>query len=170
MRTIRIGFEVTTGAPVDVPLQHIAVYGLTRQAGKTTALEGMVNRYAGGPDGLSALFGEERALVFRTGKNEIPFANARRIRPFFRERHDWRFVERLLWSFLDERPKTYRPLIMRAVNAATSLEQVHRNLVAFGAKSKNGWIADRTYELDRYFQELIPGLAALDLSTELDLE
>jgi hypothetical protein len=168
MTTLRIGFEVKSGAPVDVPIQHIAVYGLTRQAGKTTALEGMVDRYARAS--LSALFGCQRALVFRTGKNEIPFAQAGRIRPFFRERHDWRFVERLLWSFLDEKSKVYRTWLMRTTQGATSLADVHARIVKAGKGARRGWDEDLLYQLDHYFAELLPGLAALDLSTELDLD
>lgn len=159
MTTIRIGFEVPSGEKVEVPLQHIAVYGLTRQAGKTTALEGMVARL------------DTTALVIRTGKNDLTFDWAHRVRPFFRERYDWRYVERMLWSFLSEKPKVYRTWLMRSTQGARSLADVHRNLQnAATRKGLRGWDADMLYQLDHYFAEILPALRELDLATSLDLE
>jgi hypothetical protein len=159
MTKVRIGYEFSSGRPVELPLQHIAVYGLTRQAGKTTALEGMISRLE-----------HTTVLVLRTGKNEIPFDRATRIFPFFRERYDWRYVEGLLWSFLQERPKVYRTWVMRATQGARSLRDVHERIVKAGKKATRGWDQDLLYQLDHYFQEILPGLEALDLHTDLDLK
>ena len=34
---LHLGYEINTGEPVSIPLHHLAVTGLTRLAGKTTA-------------------------------------------------------------------------------------------------------------------------------------
>lgn len=36
MTTVRLGFEIPTGAPVDIPLRHMVVTGQTQEAGKTS--------------------------------------------------------------------------------------------------------------------------------------
>jgi hypothetical protein len=155
---VLVGFEVPSGHRFEVPLQHTAVYGLTRKAGKTTGLEGMISR-AG-----------TTALVFRCGKNDIPFHGARRVRPFFRERYDWRYVERLLWSFLEEKSKVYRTLVMRATQGATSLADVHARIVRAGKTARRAWDQDLLFQLDHFFREILPALSSLRLSTTLDLE
>lgn len=158
METVQVGFEVPSGDPVHVPLQHMAFYGLTQQAGKTTGLEGTLSRAEG-----------VTRLILRTGRNEIPFSGAHAVRPFFRERYDWKYVEALLWSFLQERPKVYRTWVMRATQGARSLADVHAKIIAAGKKATRGWDQDLLYQLDHYFQEILPGLKSLDLSTELEL-
>lgn len=157
MNSIRVGFEIPSGNPVDVPQQHVAVYGLTQKAGKTTLLEGMVSRVA------------TTTLVLRTGRADIPFAGAHRVRPFFRERYDWKYVEGLLWSFLEEKPKVYRTWVMRATQGARSLADVHARIIKSAKKATRGWDQDLLFQLDHYFQEILPGLASLRLSTELEL-
>ena len=42
--TVALGFEVPTGIAVEIPLRHMAVCGQTQEAGKTTALEGLITR------------------------------------------------------------------------------------------------------------------------------
>ncbi|MCI4324879.1 MAG: hypothetical protein L3K00_03205 [Thermoplasmata archaeon] len=153
-----IGYEVPSGTRFDVPLQHTAVYGLTRKAGKTTALEGMISRVG------------TTALVFRCGKNDLPFEGAHRIRAFFRERYDWRYVERLLWSFLEEKSKVYRTLVMRATQGATSLADVHARIVKAGKTARRSWDQDLLFQLDHFFREILPALASLRLATDLELE
>lgn len=37
--TIRLGFEVGSGTPVDIPVRHMAVSGQTQESGKTTTLD-----------------------------------------------------------------------------------------------------------------------------------
>lgn len=160
MTSVYLG--VAEGSAVQEPIGHLAIFGQTRRAGKTTTLRTLV--------GEAVMNLEADALVFRTGREEIPFPGARRMTPYFRARLDWRGVEAMLWTFLAEKPKVYRPLIMDAVRGARSLEEVHRNIVAKGAKSKNGWVADRTKELDAYFQEILPWLKQHPLAAELELE
>src|SRR5919109_1700048 len=73
MTTIPLGFEVGTGHAVEMPIRHMAVCGQTQEAGKTTALEGLIARSG------------RRALTFVTKRGEGAFQHARGIRPYFRE-------------------------------------------------------------------------------------
>lgn len=155
-----IGLDRRSGEDVCEPIGHLAVFGQTRRAGKTTSLRELVARACAEVDA--------QALIFRTGTGEIAF-DAYPSTPFFRERLSWQAVESMLWTFLNERPKVYRPIIMKAVRAARSLDEVHRNIVAAGRKSKVGWVVDRTYELDTYFQEILPWLREHELATTVRL-
>jgi hypothetical protein len=146
---------------IRLPMGHLAVFGQTRRSGKTTTLRTLLGR-------LENDAGAEY-LVFRTGTGEIPFPGAVRSTPHFRPRLDWQAVESMLWTFLSEKPKIYRPIIMRAVRGARTLEDVHRSIVAAGKKSRVGWVVDRTYELDTYFQEILPWLREHQLATEVRL-
>ena len=139
------------------PLGHLAIFGQTRKAGKTTSLREIAVRAA--REGVDV-------LVFRTGRAEIPFPGTP-ITPFFRERLDWRSVEAMLQTFLGERPKIYRPIVMKAVRGVQSLEDVHANIVREGKKSRNGWVVDRTFELDNYFQEILPWLRTHHLAMRI---
>lgn len=152
-----LGLDLGTGEEVREPLAHLGIFGQTRRAGKTTSLRELLRR----------LDREDQAeyLVFRTGTGEIAFPDAYPSPPFFRARLDWQAVEKMLWTFLSEKPKIYRPIIMRAVRGAHSLEDVHRNIVDAGKKSHVGWVVDRTYELDVYFQEILPWLREHKLET-----
>ena len=62
----------------------MCVAGQTQEAGKTTALEGMITRA-----GLAA-------VTFITKRGEGSFQGARRIKPYFREQADWQFVASIL--------------------------------------------------------------------------
>lgn len=64
---ICLGYEIGTGAPVEIPLRHMAVTGQTQEAGKTTALEALISRA-----GL-------QAVTFVTKRGEGAFTDARPI-------------------------------------------------------------------------------------------
>jgi hypothetical protein len=153
MTDIWVGRDRESGEDVRVPLGHLAIFGQTRRAGKTTSLRTLLEH------------ADADALIFRTGRGEVTFGG-RPFPPYFRERLDWQGVEAMLWSYLAEKPKVYRPLIMRAVRGARSLAEVHTRIVAEGKKSKNGWVVDRTYELDTYFQSIRPWIEEHRLTTE----
>ena len=38
VRSVRLGYEVPSGEPVDIPLHHVVVTGLTQLSGKTTEM------------------------------------------------------------------------------------------------------------------------------------
>lgn len=88
--TIRLGFAVGSGEPVDIPAQHMVVTGQTQQAGKTTTLEALIKR-----SGLTA-------VAFITKRGEGSFRESREIAPYFRERADWQFVSAVLEATLHE--------------------------------------------------------------------
>ncbi len=146
---------------VEEPLAHLAIFGQTRRAGKTTSLRELI--------GIAAATGDVDVLVFRTGRGEIQFPGAHRTGAYFRERVDWRGVESVIWSYLDEKPQRYRPIVQRACEGARSLADVHRNFIREGKKATQGWLADRTQELDYYFREILPWIAVHHLSTSLEL-
>src|SRR5262245_17532035 len=113
-RPIRLGFEVGTGKPVDVPLRHLVVTGQTQESGKTTTLEALVAR-----SGL-------RAIAFVTKRGEGSFAGGRRIQPYFRDRADWQFVDQLLEAQLREKNKFLRPWLIRICRTTRTLAEVHQ--------------------------------------------
>lgn len=154
--------EVPGDGPDHEPIGHLAVFGQTRRAGKTTTLRTLIAR-AAAENGADI-------LVFRTGRGEISFPSAHPVPAFFRERVDWRGVEAVLWSFLDEKPQRYRPIIQRACEGARSLADVHARFLREGKKASHGWVADRLQELDYYFREILPWISGRRLSTELRIE
>jgi len=161
MTQLYLGFEKGGPlTPVLEPLAHLAVFGQTRRAGKTTSLRTIITR--------AAEEGQADVVVFRTGTGEIEFPGAHRSTPFFREAVDWRGVEAMLWSFLGEKPKVYRTLVMKAVRGARTLEDVHRNVVAAAKKEHSAWARDMAYQLDQYFQEILPWLRGHELATTAD--
>jgi hypothetical protein len=143
-------------SPCFEPMGHLAIFGQTQKAGKTTSLRTLAS-------GLIQQGFE--VLLFRTGKGEISFPGAKSVPPFFRERLDWRGVETLIWSYLDEKSKMYRPILMRAAEGASTLEQFRDRVAKFGRQSKHGWVKDRTLELEHYFDEILPVLRGGRLST-----
>lgn len=84
---IPLGYEVDTGRPVSVPLNHMGVLGQTQQSGKTTTLEALVMR------------SERRAIAFITKPGEKSFRQQTTIQPFFSEstiEEYWRYVISIL--------------------------------------------------------------------------
>lgn len=100
MKNIRVGYELVTGKPLDVPLRHTAVSGITQQSGKTTTLEAMTTR-----SGL-------RAIAFLTKKGEKGFRLMRTIPPYLEQKVDWQSVQAILESTMTERMKFQRSWIM----------------------------------------------------------
>lgn len=122
--TVHLGFEVGTGAPVSIPIQHLAICGITQNAGKTTALEALIER-----SGL-------RAVTFVTKRGEGSFTKARRIAPYFREQTDWQFVASILEASRGEKLKFERAWIIRASKGARTLADVHHNVKVAMEKAK----------------------------------
>src|SRR3989337_1004179 len=108
-KRVRLGYEVPSGEPVDIPLHHVVVTGLTQLSGKTTTLEALIAR-----SGL-------RALAFRTKRGETDFEGAHRHAPFFREKADWQYVQGLLEATMRERMRFERSWIIKATKGARSL-------------------------------------------------
>lgn len=159
--SVWLGDDLATYKEARDVLGHLAVFGQTQKAGKTTSVRTLVN------EAIRELGAS--ALVFRTGRGDIPFPGARELTPFFRETIDWRSVERMLWTFLSEKTKTYRPIVMRAVHGARSLADVHRNFLDEAKRARHPWLVDRLHELDEYFREILPWLRDHRLGTELGI-
>lgn len=148
--TVHLGFAVGTGAPVFVPVAHLAVTGQTQASGKTTTLEALVAR-----SGL-------RAVAFVTKRHEGSFRGEHhRIAPYFRERADWQSVAAILEAVMRERMRFERSWIMRACKGTKTLADVHRNVRRLMEKSK-GLSADVYLTLDHYLEIVVPQIERLD--------
>jgi hypothetical protein len=184
--SIHLGFEVGSGRAVEIPLRHMAVTGQTQESGKTTTLEGLISR-----SGL-------RAVAYVTKRGESSFHVANPIAPYFRERADWKFVQSLLEASVETKMDFKQTWIMRACDGAKTLEDVRANIRKFlngvpdirprkvktkkkgddDDEPRQRWIqkparglsGDVYYALDKYFDDVMPQLAAMPYSTELELD
>ncbi len=157
-QTVHLGFEVGTGKAVNIPIAHMAVTGQTQQSGKTTALEALISR-AG-----------RRAVAFVTKRGEGSFTDGRRIRPFFRERADWQFVEAILESTMRQRMRFERAWVVRAARGAHSLADVQRNIAHLQSAAKRSMDQDIYMLLGEYLGLVVPLLAKLPAADTVDLK
>ncbi len=156
-QTVRFGYRVGDGEPIDIPIQHTCICGQTQLAGKTTALEGLIAR--------SRWMG----LTFITKRGEGSFANARRIAPYFREQADWQFVASILEASRGEKLKFERAWIIRMSKGARTLADVHRNVRQQLAKRATGKDADVYTVLDAYLEVIVPAIARVEWAPEVSL-
>jgi hypothetical protein len=157
MKNLRLGYEVGSGKEIDIPLKHMVITGQTQEAGKTTALEGLIAR-----SGL-------RAVTFITKRGEHSFTNARRIAPYFREQADWQFVASILEASRSEKLKFERAWIIRASKGANTLADVQKNVRELMDKAR-GMSADVYLTLDAYLEAVIPQIAKVKWATSVQLE
>ena len=143
---VRLGFEVGTGEPVSIPMQHLVITGQTQRAGKTTALEALITR------------SNAKAVAFVTKRGEGSFADARTIPPYFREQADWKFVASILEASRGEKLKFERSWIIRASKGARTLADVQRN-VRKALETAKGLSADVYLTLDAYLEDVVPLIA-----------
>src|ERR1700690_3837218 len=114
---IRLGYEIGTGHPVDIPGdRHIAVSGKTQLSGKTTTIEALAHRSG------------KRAVTFITKRNESGFRAAHEIQPYFQERADWQFVKSLLESQSKKQMNFEASWIIDACEGARTLTDVQENV------------------------------------------
>lgn len=146
--TVHLGFELGTGTPVEIPIAHMVVSGMTQQAGKTTALEALINR-----SGL-------RAVTFVTKRGESAFAGGRRIPPFFRERADWVFVSSLIDATMGEKNKLLRSWLMKVCRTTRTLAEVQQN-VQDAKRSARGFSESIYTEIEGYLELVVPQIAQL---------
>lgn len=177
---IRLGYQLGSGKPVDVPAdRHIAISGQTQRSGKTTTLEALVRRSG------------KRAVAFVTKRAESGFRSAHEIPPYFEDSADWEFVSSILEAMLGEKLKLHRSKIMDACRNADSLADVytyvHEHLrgvrtvttrsgrVRPGAKEKwtikpaTGFVASILTELEAYLDKVIPQISRLPYTATLNL-
>src|ERR1700687_4786658 len=185
--SIHLGYEIGTGAAVEIPLRHTAVTGQTQESGKTTTLEGLISR--------SAL----RAVAYVTKRGESSFHVMNPIPPYFQERADWKFVQSLLEASTETKMDFKQSWIMRASEGAKTLEDVRTNIRRFihgvreepralprrgrnpsrsdQAEVKERWklkparglSGDIYYVLDKYLDDVMPQIQELPYTTKLQL-
>lgn len=176
---IPLGFEIGTGRRISVPLAHTVVTGQTQKSGKTTTLEALITR-----SGL-------RAVAFVTKRGEKSFRLKTPIRPYFRERADWQFVQALLEAAM-RTPMQYKEAwIMRACEGAKTLGDVQENIrrflvgehheavtgkgkrkktkIVWTRKPATGLNGDMYYVLNHYFEQVLPEIKQLRASDTLEL-
>lgn len=156
---IHLGFEVGTGESISVPMHHLAVTGLTRQAGKTTAIEGL----------LSRLPTDFKALLFSTKRGELSFSQAARVEPFYRQHTDWEYVESLLEAAMKERMRIERSFIITACKGAKTLRQVYNNIVRGRKEARRGFDEAIFTNLQAYFEKVLPQLEEYPFADTLDI-
>lgn len=154
--SVHLGFEIGSGAPVRVPLRHMAVTGQTQQSGKTTTLEALIGRA-----GVTA-------LTFVTKRGEAAFQGGHRVKPYFHDRADWKFVDELLEAVLHEKNKFLRPWIMRICRNTGTLREV-QHLVRQELKTAKGINHGVFTQLDAYLDMVVPEIARAQLADRLDL-
>ncbi len=153
--TVRLGYELGTGDPVDMPLRHMVVTGLTQHAGKTTTIEALLVRAA------------VPSVAFITKRGEILLSGTPHA-PYFRERADWQYVEAILEAALRERLRFERSWIMRACKGATTLHQVHDQVRKLLRTAKG--IHESVYTaLDHYLALVVPQVQATRWASTLAL-
>lgn len=183
---IRLGYEIGTGDPVSIPLRHTAVTGQTQESGKTTTLEALIAR-----SGL-------RAVAFITKRGEKSFRLVNPIAPYFREpalnaeTPMWRWVESIFGTlgesvgsddqaliiqcsryvlktedYTQKAEKRTRVVESRREPVAT-LKQVAAN-VALMLQHARGRDRKSLTRLDAYFQIVMPQIARMKSSRDLDL-
>lgn len=141
---IPLGFEVGTGEPVSIPLDHLIITGRTRRSGKTTTLEAIAQR------------AELRALTFLTKRGEDTFSGARSVQPYFHDQGGWRFVSSVLEATLGEKLKRERAEIINACKGTKSLREVFDRIVAKKKTAKSGWVIDVLTSLEAYLEIVLP--------------
>jgi hypothetical protein len=153
---IHLGYEIGSGAPVSIPLAHLAVTGQTQSSGKTTTLEALVSR------------SDLRALTFITKRGESAFENAPEIPPYFRSRADWQYVSAILEATLREKLKFERSWIMRATKGAQTLYDVQRNIERDLEKAR-GLNESVLTTLHAYLEIVLPQISATDFAPSIRL-
>jgi hypothetical protein len=156
-RTVHLGFEVGTGDAVEVPVRHMAVTGQTQESGKTTALEALITR-AGLP-----------AIAFLTKRGEGSFQNAVKVKPYFQERTDWKFVQSIIESVLRSDQQSKQSWIMRACAGAKTLADVQSRARDLEEQSKHPYVKDMYMVLAAYLDEVVPLIATLPKTNRVEL-
>lgn len=159
MKDIRLGFEVETGKVVNVKPSHIIVGGLTHLSGKSTTLEGLLDR-----SGC-------KAIVFKTKIGEKAFTEGTLIPPYFKERSDWQFIQSLVEAALKERVKWERSWIIRLSKDEPGLLEFRSRIKELLAKEKKLRAMDRDMltNLGAYLDLILPEIQYANFSKTLEL-
>ncbi len=155
-KEVLLGFEVGSGRPINIPIGHMVVTGMTQQAGKTSTLEALVSR-----SGI-------KAIAFITKRGEGSFSNSHIIPPYFREHADWVFVSNLIDATLSEKNKFLRSWLMKVCRGTKTLAQVQKNVIA-AKKTARGFSESIYTEIEGYLDLVVPEIAELPPSNGINL-
>ena len=157
---ILLGYSVPDGAPVYIPLHHLAIFGMTQLSGKTTTLEALITR-----SGL-------KAIAFITKRGESGFARCHPVPPYYKPRADWQFVEGLVNVALGEKVK-YEPgmrwAIMQVCKGRQQLRDVHGAAQRLAKDTKKDFLKSVFEKLASYLEIVVPELEKWTFSDRLDL-
>lgn len=146
---ILLGYEVGTGEPVNIPLHHSAIFGMTQLSGKTTALEALITR-----SGL-------KAIAFITKRGEAGFSRCHIVPPYYKPRTDWQFVEGLVNVALGEKVK-YEPgmrsAIMKVCRGRKDLHEIQKVSQDLAATEKSQFMRSVFEKLAAYLEIVVPEL------------
>lgn len=158
MTGILLGYEIGTGAKIELPLHHLLVTGVTQLSGKTTTLDALISR-----SGL-------RAITFETKRGEAGFNRSmtHTIRPFFKEQTDWQHVQMLLEATMREKMKFERSWIIKTCKGTKTLKQVLAN-VETELEDARGLSESIYTNLKAYLEIVIPEIERTSFSSELKL-
>jgi hypothetical protein len=158
VETIHLGFEVGTGKPVSLPLRNLAITGQTQESGKTTTLEALAGRSGA------------TVLTFITKRGEGAFESVvhNRVRPYFRDRADWQFVDAIMAAALAEQNKFLRQFLIPICRLTRTLGEVQEAVRAAMPKA-HGQRAGALVQLDAYLELIVPEIQAADLAPTLNL-
>jgi hypothetical protein len=124
---IPLGFEVSSGVPILIPLGHMVIVGQSQRSGKTTALE------------AAAIRSHSKCIAFLTKRGEGSFRFAHEIPPYYEDHIDWRTVRSLCEALTEERWDKFQRQCLRSVCRAGQSGRV-------GTKSFVEWPRPATLE------------------------
>jgi len=157
---ILLGFEVGSGKPVHIRLHHLAIFGMTQLSGKTTTLEALISR------------SNLQAIAFITKRGEAGFTKYNPIKPFYKPRADWQYVEGLVNVALGEKVK-YEPgmrwAIIKVAKESRDLKEVKAKALELKEKAKRQFVKQTLEKLIAYLDIIIPELEKYEFSEKLEL-
>jgi len=181
METIRLGYEVGNGEPVDVKLKHAVFTGVT-ESGKTTAIEGCIRQ---------EIDQGRTGLVFLTKKGEEEFTEGNQVKPFFKDNPGQHqdlvaYVQELLEALTGKSLNRAEAELINVVDArshdqiekAETLKDVHDNLNTLikldndkeSPVSLHGKVRSEFLKLEKYFDRVMSQFDEADLADTLHME
>jgi hypothetical protein len=165
---ISLGYELVTGRMISIPLGHLAVSGQTQEAGKTTALEGLVSR------------SDSDAVAFLTKRGEGSFRVASQLPPYFKDRTDWPFIKSILEARAGEKLKFELAQIINLCQDYSGPEGTWKgpqtladvlDNAELALKSKvRGFVRNVYTVLTEYLREVVPAIEAMPYTKTLELQ
>lgn len=161
--SILVGYRVGDGEPVYMHPRHTMITGMTGDAGKTTCIEGIASRWQG-----------QKFVVFLAKPGEQAFQSQRRIKPFFKQKSGWQYVEALIEASQQEKIKIIRTTLIKICDRTKTLEEVFGNanhrIAEYDQKGKGGFEYDMLIQVREYLRHVLNELKEHELADTLDLQ